>query len=175
MATVVAESRGQSPLSRDVALARRLEEAERLYAAGRWAEAEARYAAVLDAVPGDPRIRLKRALALFRSNPADSSAYGFVEEELSSDAVAKGPEVLESLALVAVERQDWAEALGRFDRLFELRPDATASLRAAGECALRAGDADRALSYFERASAADPSDPEASGGLARARGEKAVE
>jgi tetratricopeptide (TPR) repeat protein len=158
---VVKEGRSESLLLRDISLARAMEEAERFYASGRYAEAAARYAAVLDAAPGDALLRRKRAVSLFRANPADSSIYGFIEGELGTESLGDGVDAIGVLASISAERQDWPKALGYFDRLIKLRPKDSGALKDAGECALCAGDKGKAASYFERACAADPSDREA--------------
>jgi tetratricopeptide (TPR) repeat protein len=158
---VVKEGRSEGLLLRDISLARSLEEADRFFAADRYADAAARYASVLELLPGNARLRQRRAVCLFRANPADSSAYGFIENELTNPSAGESAESLGALASIAAERQDWGKALSYFDRLVKLRPKDVAALKDAGECALCAGESAQAASYFDRACAADPSDRDA--------------
>lgn len=161
--------RSEELLRKDVSLARCLEDAERCFASGRYADAAARYSAVLASVPGEPRIRARRALSLFRANPGDSSAYGFIESELAGPSSAEGAESLDALASISIERQDWGKALGYLDRLMPLEPRDAGMLKKAGECALYAGDGERALGYLESAGAISPGDGEIEALKARAR------
>jgi hypothetical protein len=141
-------------LARDISLARTLEAAERLYSGGQYAEAAARFASVLDSAPGDARLRRKRAVCLFRANPADSAAYGLIERELGDEGARGAPDALEVLAAIAIERQDWPRALSLLDRLIAQRPADAALLEKAGDCALYSGRSDLSAAYLEKASAA---------------------
>jgi tetratricopeptide (TPR) repeat protein len=166
---VVKDGRSEGMLMRDISLARALEEAERCFAAGRYADAAARYAVVAEALPGDPRLRQRRAVSMFRANPADSSNYGFIEGELRNPAAGESAEALDVLASIAIERQEWAKALDYLDTLIGIEPRNAKVLKEAGDCASYAGEVGRALAYFERACAADPSDHEAAGSREKAR------
>jgi Flp pilus assembly protein TadD len=55
------------------------------------------------------------------------------------------------------------------DRLIEIEPRDAEVLKKAGDCALYAGEGGRALAYFDKACAADPSDREAARSRERAR------
>jgi tetratricopeptide (TPR) repeat protein len=167
--TFVKEGRSESVLMRDIALARMLEEADRCFVSGRYSDAAERYAAVIEMIPGDARLRQRRAISLFRANPADSSVYDLVEGELRDSAAGESAESLEALALISVERRRWTKALEYFDRLIERRPEDAKILKEAGECALFANEGARALAYFDGACRADPNDAEAERGRARAR------
>ena len=166
---VVKEDRSESLLMRDISLARALEEAERCFAAGRYADAASRYAVVADALPGDLRLRQRRAVSLFRANPADSSNYGLIEGELRNPAAGGSPEALDALASIAIERQEWSNALDSLDRLIAIEPGNAKVLKKAGDCALYAGEGGRALAYFDKACAAEPSDREAARSREKAR------
>jgi tetratricopeptide (TPR) repeat protein len=161
---IAADGRVEGLLKRDADLARSLEEADRSLAAGRFADAAARYGAIVEWAPEDRDLRLKRAISLYRANPADSSSLNLVERDLQTVLASEGEnaKALEILALVSTERQEWTRALGYFDRLVELDPHDAKSLREAGECALYAGKARNALKYLDEACAADPGDAESS-------------
>jgi|GEM_PF-5318947 len=160
--------RGAERLSQDLPLARAYEEAELAYDEGRYAAAASRYVALSEAVPGDRSIRRKLAIALFRANPADSSSYGFIRDTLGAGE-AGDDEALEVLASLSVERQDWPEALGYYDRLVERRPGDPRILKEAGDCALYAGSVEKAISYLHRACSVDSLEGGPADVLAQAR------
>jgi tetratricopeptide (TPR) repeat protein len=165
----VKDGRAESAILKDIALARSLVEADRCFAAGRFADAAARYSAVIEAVPGDARLRQRRAISLYRANPADSACYSLIEGDLRDPAAGENALALEVLALIAIERQRWRQALEYFGRLIELRPRDAKVLKEAGECALYVGEIGLASGYFDEACAADPGDEEAARLKARAR------
>jgi len=123
--------------TRDGAFALTLEEADRAFAEGRFADAAARYGAIVAWAPDEVAPRVKRAISLYRANPADSSSYGLIMRDLqaASSAGEGGEEALEVLALVSVERQDWPKASECFDRLIALRPKDEKFQEEARECA----------------------------------------
>jgi hypothetical protein len=116
-----------------------LEEAEKAYSESRFVDAAAKYGAILRWAPDETEPRLKRAISLYRANPADSSSYGLIERELRDLMRAGGygncEDALEILALLSIERQDWEKASGYFDRLIELRPEDAGLRGEAQECA----------------------------------------
>jgi hypothetical protein len=144
----------------DSKLAGIMAEADRRFAAKDFSGAAERYAVLLKDFPANKEIRRRRAVSLYRSNPADSSKYGLVERDLAA-VMAGGPDDAQSidvLAMISVERQEWDKSLGYFDRLIALFPGDPELLKQAGECAIYAGDKAKATAYLEAAAAAAPGD-----------------
>jgi len=131
------------------------------YREGRYIEASKAYTLLARSMPGETEFTLKRALSLYKANPADSTNYTAIERDLKK-LVANGvgdAEALETLANIAMERGDFASAQAYFAQLADLHPADVDLLVDACECALLAGDRAGALRYFERASARAPEDP----------------
>ena len=68
---------------------------------------------------------------------------------------------LETLGMIAMERQQWPRALEYFQRLTELQPRNALFLKTAGTCALKVGDTETALRCFESACGLVSDDSEA--------------
>jgi tetratricopeptide (TPR) repeat protein len=123
--------------SEDGAYALSMEEADLAFAEGRFADAAARYSAILEWSPEEKAPRVKRAISLYRANPSDSSSYGIIERDLRAASLeeGEGAEALEVLALVSAEKQDWSMASKYFARLIELRPQDEALREEERQCA----------------------------------------
>jgi tetratricopeptide (TPR) repeat protein len=160
---IVGEPGGEAAVADDAGPSSSLDEADQSFSAGRFAEAAAMYGAALKRAPGDANIRLKRAISLYRANPADSSKYSLIEKDLQAvlSGEAGNAQALNVLAMLSIERQSWDKALEYFDRLIELSPNDATILKEAGECALYAGEGQKALAYLDKACQADPSDADA--------------
>jgi tetratricopeptide (TPR) repeat protein len=145
----------------DREIANLLRKAEDAYSAHKYKEAAELYSSLCRFMPGESGFLAKRALALYRANPAETQSYSVIERDLKLAQINRpgDPEVCETLANIAMERGDFASAQAYFAQLAELHPADVDLLVDACECALLAGDRAGALRYFERASARAPEDP----------------
>jgi tetratricopeptide (TPR) repeat protein len=155
----------------DSSLAELLSDADKGFASGDFLGAAAKYSTILKSIPSNSDIRQKHAVSLFRANPADSANYSYIERELaiSNPGKSDNVQVLNVLAMIAIERQQWDKALGYFASLISIDPKDATALKQAGECALYGGYGKRALDYLERAAVVDPGDKDIDALKARAR------
>ena len=142
----------------DLPLQREMEKAVALFDAGRYAEACERFSAVLDRQPGNDAARLYHAVSLYYDNPADSGSYARIEAELAGSA---DPAALRVLGLVAVERQQWGQALGYLQRVVAAVPGNAIDAKMAGICSLRVQDHAGARRYLDLSCSLTDGDAEA--------------
>jgi len=126
----------------DAALDDRIRRADAAYRSGSYGEAAAAYAVLLDSYPNEKLFLERRAVSLYRANPADSGNFGLIERDLKAlmSMGSGGPDALEILALISIERGEWAQAIEMYAGLLRSRPDELDLLVAACDCALIAGD-----------------------------------
>ncbi len=144
---------GGGDRSFDAAMDSRIRRADEAYRAGGYSEAAADYAALLALAPEEELFLERRAVSLYRSNPADSGNYGSIERDLKAliSRGSGGPEALEVLALISIERGEWSQAIEGYAVLLRARPDDLDLVVAACDCALLAGDEESAERFLRLA------------------------
>jgi tetratricopeptide (TPR) repeat protein len=140
--------------------------ADAAYRAGRYEEASKAYAALARTLPGEKHFTIKRALSLYKANPADRGNYAAIERDLASvllDDINGGEftrEALETLAHISIERGDFYTAHGYFSKLVALDPSDLRILKNACESAIVSKNKKAALEYIEKAIALSAEDKE---------------
>jgi len=147
----------------DMITLRRLRAGKQQFEAGRYDESRKTFQEILAVRPDYPEARLYFSVSFFRSNPSDATRYPQVEKDLRSVLSQDGGNMmaLETLALVQVQRERWADASELFQKLLILEPDNPAVVNEAGFCAVKLNDVATARDYFARAMKIQPHDREA--------------
>ncbi len=139
-----------------------MKEGMALYESRRYGQAQKSFMAVIESQADNVNARLYYAASLYRANPSDTASYPLIEKNLRlvMNIDAENPLALETLAMVEIERQKWAVALGHLRLLVALQPGSAVFLKTAGYCALKVADIPSAKSYFEAALRQLPADAE---------------
>lgn len=149
--------------SKDLQAISQLREGKLLFESAKYEQAQKLLHEALLLQPDNTDAMLYYAASLYRTNPSDSSAYSIIEKNLRVTISRDGdsPLALETLAMVAMERQNWPDAMDYLRRLITVRPENAAFLKMAGYCSLKSGDLESARDYFQAACVQAPLDGEA--------------
>jgi tetratricopeptide (TPR) repeat protein len=137
-------------------------EADRMYAAQRYAEAAAAYRALLEEDPDNPALRLRLGASLLQLGRPDEALPPL---EAAEKTVPGDAAILQVLGQAYLAAGRFAEAAARFQGLLEITPGDPGLLVRLGACEYQGGDFEAAASSFRTALETQPDNGRALAGL----------